>query len=118
MDKCKYESEVKRLKNLLDGNGERGIKIQISEINGKIKDMEHSMMQLSENDKEIMTSVSAFSKYINTSEILDAERQRVRKQEEKMSYERIKERKAMVKFAIAQLLVVVSLVVTIILTNG
>lgn len=118
MDKCQYQSEINRLKRLLDGNGEKGIAVQVTIINEKIRKMENSLLQLSENDKNVMTSISAFSKYVNTAEILEAEREKVRSIEEKRSAERVKERKAMVKFAIAQFLVVISLVVTIILTNG
>jgi len=101
---CKFEREIERIILLLDGNGKEGIVRDIVEIRKEQKNMCTNMVELREISNAQAKSISGFSKYISTQEVLDSYRA-----------EKRKEKRQIIRFMIAQSLVVIGLIVTIII---
>ena len=67
MQKCEHEAEIKRICKILDGNGQKGLIREVSELTVKFNDMIEDM-------KKITTSMSAIAKSYTERDAIDREK--------------------------------------------
>jgi len=104
MDTCKYESDIKRILRLLDGNARGGLVKEFTELQTKYKTMCVDVQGLKEIADLQSKSISAFQQYQNAQEILDSYKVQERKDKKKFWY-----------FIVVQAIAVIGLVLTLLL---
>lgn len=80
MENCKYESDIKRLLRILDGNGQKGFIREFEAYKQTQKDMSEDIARLAETSKANATAVSAFQKYQSSEELLAIEKEKHRRE--------------------------------------
>lgn len=104
MSDCKYESEIKRLCRILDGDGKEGLVAECIEMKVKMSEMDANFDSVKELAEANAKAVSAFAKYQSSQEVLDDYKRRDRQQKRQLWF-----------FVIAQSLAVIALAVTVVL---
>lgn len=105
MEQCKYENEIRRIAKILDGNARGGLVRDVIEIRKEQNNMCVSISELKETAELQARSISGFSQYQTSQEVLNEYKREHRREKRRLTY-----------FVIGQSIVVLGLILTVILS--